>query len=175
MQEIEAKILEIDKKKLLQKLRKLKARKIGEYEVRSVFFDTPKEKLHKNDQVLRLRQKGKILLTFKQRNKKNRALAKHSKEIEIEVSEFEKTKEIIESIGFRTRESHPKHRTSYKLGKALVEIDEYRIIPPLVEIEAPSEKEILKVAKKLGFGKSDLSSLGGFELLKKYNKPRWIK
>ena len=59
MLEIEAKILEIDKKDLETKLRRLGAKKTRERKVESQFFDFSKNSLRKKGTILRLRLDGK--------------------------------------------------------------------------------------------------------------------
>lgn len=174
MQEIEIKIIEINKKEIIKKLRKMDAKKSFDGIIEGVFLDYPDKKLHKNKELLRLRKAGKkVFLTFKGKLEKGKV--KSCEEKEIEVMDFEKTKELLLSAGFVIqKETMAKHRVSYTLGKTHFEIEtpikEYSFIPPFMEIESTSETNIYKYAKLLGFEKKDCLNWTGKDVINHYKK-----
>jgi adenylate cyclase class IV len=48
--------------------------------------------------------------------------------------------------------SFQKRRTTYRLGRCLVELDELPMLGAFIEIEGPSERQVFAVAGKLGLG-----------------------
>ena len=150
MQEIEAKILEIDRVAVEKKLRVLGAQKVfdGNLDVR--YFDTPTRRLGKRGIVLRLRKKGsEAELTIK-RNLVSIRRAKQAEELELKV-DFKTAYTMMYVLGFIEQSRMTKHRFEYVLDTAHIEIDKIANIPWLLEIEASSEKEITSIAERLGF------------------------
>jgi len=174
MNEIEVKILNIDKKEIIKKLIKLKAKKSFEGVIQGEFFDYPNKKLQKNNELLRLRTAGKkAFLTFKGKLKKGKVKCCEEKEIEVE--NYNKAKEILLAIGLIViKGTMTKHRVSYSLGKTHFEIEtpleEYSFIPPFMEIESESAKNIYKYAKILGYNEKDCLNWTGKDVINYYKK-----
>lgn len=167
--EIEIKVIEINKKEIIKKLNLLNAKKIGEYEVESVFFDDIKKSFSKKKHLIRLRKKNDLaFFTFKGKEKKG--FARIADELEFGVSDFKKAKLFMKKIGFIPREVQKKYRTSFKLKNSLIEIDEYKDIPTFLEIESPNEKEIKEIVKLLGIDKNKVKTWNGFDLFNYYGK-----
>lgn len=174
MREIEAKILEVNKPKLIKKLKEFGAKKSLDENVTALFYDFPDKKLHKNKSILRLRKKGKIVeLTFKKHISKTKA--KISEEIEVNVLDFPKTQRILESIGLKLGKISKKHRLSYTIGKTHFEFDTFPNTPTFLEIEAPSEKILEKYIKLFGFKASDAKAWTGGQVLEYYKKKQSLK
>jgi len=169
LREIEAKILEVDRKKLEAELRRIGAKKIGERKVESQFFDFPKDSLKRKGMVLRLRLDGKkTMLAVKK--KRGKARLKELDEFEVEVSDFGEVRRMLLLLGLKETRAITKRRTSFKLGRAGIEIDKIPGIPCFAEIEAPSEKQVVAVAKKLGFSEKQLLPWNMFDVLRHYGK-----
>ena len=169
MREIEAKILEVDGKQLEARLRKLGAKKVGKRSVNSLFFDFPNNSLKKKKAVLRLRLDGKkSFLTLKR--KRGKSKLKELDEFQVEVSDFKETKKILSLAGLVEKRAIKKTRTTFKLGRASIEIDKLPGIPLFAEIEAPSAKQVVATAKKLGFSEKRLLPWNMFRVLKHYKK-----
>lgn len=174
MKEIEVKILKINKNQIVKKLKKLKAKKTFNGIIQGEYFDYPNNKLEKNKELLRLRTAGKkVFLTYK--GKREQSKVKSCEEKEIEVSDFDKMKEILLTIGFEVKGSTiKKHRVSFQLGKTHFEIEtpleEYSFIPPFMEIESTSERNIYKYAKILGYSTKDCLNWTGNDVIKHYRK-----
>ena len=170
MNEVEAKILEIDVGKIRKKLKELGAEL--EYKETQIcrILDFDDKRLHKKDEVIRVRKIGnKVELTFKGATKKIGSV-KSREEIETHVEDFETILKIFEKLGLTPIRSYNKYRESYKLGKITFELDNFPSlpIPPFLEIEGSSKEEVEEMAEKMGFKKEELKSFSGLELLKHY-------
>ena len=77
------------------------------------------------------------------------------KEIEIKVDNFDTANELIEEMGYYKKKLIEKKRTSYKLKDSNIEIDEWPLINPYIEIEAKSKKEIYNIVNLLGYSEKD--------------------
>ncbi len=131
--EFEVKILAIDIDEIIVKLAELGAEKIGEKQQRRFVYDLmPK----KENLWIRLRTDGqKTTMTLKEiQNDK----IDGTKEIEILVDDFDKTKIFLEKLGYEHKSYQENRRTSYILDGVEIEIDLWPLIPPYVEIEGKS-------------------------------------
>ncbi|NQU99044.1 class IV adenylate cyclase [Candidatus Woesearchaeota archaeon] len=173
MREIEVKILEIDRKELEKRLVSLGAKKVFDDKVDSMLFDFEDDPIHKSKGLFRLRKSGsKSTLTLKKHVKSEKAKVRD--EYEVEVSDFEKMKQILKLLGFHCWQGFEKHRTSYVIDKVHFELDkltgEYSYIPEFLEIEGPDVETIYKYVELLGFKKEDCKKWGGPKLIKYYKK-----
>jgi adenylate cyclase class 2 len=169
MEEIEVKVLEIDKEKVVKKLLDLGAEKVFEGDIYALTYDFEDEYLTKSNSLIRLRKKGeKVFLTYKKGISTEGA--KIMKELESEVGDFDDMNEMLNELNLKPIKEYKKKRTTYKLGDVLFEIDEYKGIPAYLEIEAPSVDVINKYIDKLGIDKNKVKSWTGKELLEHYNK-----
>lgn len=152
--EYEVRILEIDIEDVINKLESLGATLKGKYEQKRYVYDlNPAEK----GKWIRLRTNGeKTTLTYK-----DVASSKidGTKELEIEVSDFEKTNEFLERIGFYNKGYQENKRIQYELDGVEIDIDSWPLIPTYMEIEGNSEQEVLNMIDKLGMNKETITSL----------------
>lgn len=149
--ETEVKFLEINRKQLETKLRKLNAKKIFDCIIEISFFDYPNKKIRKEKQVLRIRKiNGKSKLTFKIPLKAKKV--KSVNELEVEVSDFNETRKILLAAGLKEFLKVKKRRIRYKTKDCQFEFDNYlgkfKHIPEFLEIEA-NKKTIKKYQKLL--------------------------
>lgn len=171
MEEIEVKILNVDKKKCEKILLKLGAKKKFEGEMITLAFDTIDKDLKSNRRILRLRKEGdKQVLCLKERISK--IGFKRMTETEVNVTDFHKTREILEKIGFKIYAKTIKNRISYKLDNTVFDFDKYTgryaLIPEFLEIESTNTQSIEKYAKALGYKKEDMLPWSFKDLLKHY-------
>jgi adenylate cyclase class 2 len=171
MEEIEAKILNINREEVEKNLISLGAKKVFDDDLLAIFFDFQDNSIKDNKKTVRLRREGnKTFLTFKSKISNDKI--KIMEEIETEVMDFDKTKKILESLGLLEYETTKKRRVSYKLGNVRFELDNYSddldFIPEFLEIEATVE-EIYKYAELLGFKKEDCKPWSFFDLKKNYS------
>jgi adenylate cyclase, class 2 len=148
--EIEGKFTNIDKEDIRTRLQKLGARlKQPERLMRRKNFDYPDGSLEKIGGWIRLRdESGKVTLAYKRLH--DRTLH-GTKEVSIEVNNFDKTADLLVAIGFEMKSYQETMRESWELEGSDIEIDTWPWIPPFVEIEAKDEQALKKTAEKLGF------------------------
>jgi len=141
--EYEIKILNIDYNEWLKKLNNVNAHLENKKLQKITIFHG----LNNNDrEYIRVRDEGnKITLTYK-RTYKDSAKAD---EIEITVSSYERTIELLESIGLKKKRTEEKERISYSINKSRIDIDTWPDIPTYVEIESDSEEELFSICKIL--------------------------
>lgn len=151
MEEIEAKFLEIDIKKIIEKLDSLGAKKNFDITYRRRVFDFPNYSLEFNHSWLRLRDEGdQITLAYKKRfgvGEKFKDMGMN--EIEVIVSDFDKTADILLSIGMIEKFYEENKRLKYTLDGVEFCIDEWPLIPPYFEIEGRNWVEVENMAIKL--------------------------
>jgi len=78
-------------------------------------------------------------------------------EIEVGVDDFDATNQLLARLGFTPRSYQENRRTSFTLHGARLEIDEWPLIPPYLEIEADSRDDVIEVAALLGVAESQLT------------------
>lgn len=151
--EYEVKILNINKKEVLKKLEELQAIfKWESVQKRYVYDFYPKIA----GKWIRLRTNGKIsTLTIK--NKTSDKID-GMQEIEIEVSDFDKTHLILKELGYSPRSFQENKRIQYNLNGLEIDIDTWPLIPDYMEIEGKSEEEVMKVVELLGYTKLNVTS-----------------
>ena len=152
--EYEVRVLDINKEKLVEQLEKLGAIKIGDFEYkRRVFNFNPPT----NNKSLRLRTDGtKTTLTIK---KLTSLEIDGTKEIEIEVSDFEETNSILEELGYKAHTYQQNRRTRYILNDVELDIDSWPYIPTYLEIEGKNEKSVKDMIKLLGVDESKITTI----------------
>lgn len=158
--EYEVKILDINVKDILGRLEKLGARKIIERNMKRFVYDL------KDNSWIRLRFDGqKTTLTIKEI--KDDSIT-GTKEIEVVVSDFDNANIILERIGFKAKAYQENKRISYKLDDVEIEIDFWPMIPPYIEIEGNSIKDVENIVEKLGFQMSQTTSINTIKVYDKY-------
>jgi adenylate cyclase, class 2 len=156
--EIEIKILEIDRGSLEERLVSLGAKKVFDDEIHALYYDFPDNAIRHKGCTLRLRREGaKAVFTLKKDLEGTEA--KIREEHELEVSDFDGMRHLLETLGMKTWLDVKKHRTSYELKGVHFEIDAYHdalsYIPQFLEIEAHDVETIYAHAELLGYKKSD--------------------
>ncbi len=166
-QEQEAKFWLRDPRRLEERLKALGAQltQPRTYEL-NLRFDTPERRLSSSFQVLRLRQDRKARLTYKGAADPLSPVSSRA-EIEVEVSDLQTAREILEALGYQVIVSYEKYRTAYQLGEVEVSLDEMPF-GNFCEIEGPSTESIQAAALQLGLdweARSKLSYLSIFNTL----------
>lgn len=100
---------------------------------------------------IRVRDEGdKVTLTFKRRADAAASKIDSVKELEVEVSDFDKTVEIFSEAGWKYKTFQESKRETWKLDDVEVVIDEWPWLKPYIEIEGETEAELKEAAEKLG-------------------------
>ncbi|MDD2470203.1 MAG: CYTH domain-containing protein [Bacilli bacterium] len=164
--EYEATILEIDKDSFEKQLQKMGAIKKGDYfQKRYTYNFNP---IIENKWI-RLRTNGeKTTLTIKKLANEN--IIGGTEELEIAVSDFEKTNKLLNELGYNSNHYQENKRTTYILNDIEIDIDTWPLIPTYAEIEGRSEKEVKQFIDKLGVDKTKITTLGVTSIYyEKYN------
>jgi len=115
------------------------------YELNLRFDDSPGT-LTRSGQVLRLRRDHGFHLTYKGPGQSSDVAMRQ--EIEFSVDDFDAAWRFLEALGYSVVVHYEKYRTVYRLGKALVTLDEMPY-GTFVEIEGPNPAGIKKTAASL--------------------------
>jgi adenylate cyclase class 2 len=166
--EQEVKFFLTDPKALEEKLATLGARlkqlRILEINLR---FDTPDRCLSGSFQTLRLRQDKVCRLTWKGANDPSGEVSARE-ELEVEVSDLNTTRAILEGLGFELMLTYEKYRSAYMLGNVEISLDEMPF-GHFCEVEGPDLESIKTTAEQLGLDwekRNTLSYLALFNNLK---------
>ena len=152
--EYEIRVIEIDKEQLIKKLEKLGAKKEADYEQKRYTYNF---KPVIKGKWIRLRTDGtKTTLTIKDIQNRN---IDGTKELEIEVSDFETTNEILKELGYEVNNYQENRRTKYVLDGVELDIDSWPLIPTWLEIEGQSEEQILTMLERLELDKDKTTTL----------------
>lgn len=170
MKEVEVKVLEINRKSVVEKIFAHGGVQIFDGDVSTAFLDYPDNRIHLRKDVLRLRKEsGATELTYKK--VRFEKAVKVAEETTVQISSLEDAMLILQNLGLTIKENMEKHRTSLKIGEVRVDIDQYfgdyAFIPEFLEIEGP-ESAIGKVATSLGFQENDCLPWSTDELIKHY-------
>lgn len=170
--EIEAKFINIDKDKVINRLENIGAKKVfNERLLRRCIYNLP---VHKPRTFVRLRDEvDKITLTYKSVTKQS---LDGVEEIELVIDNFEKGKEFLKSIGLEEKAYQESKRIRYKIGEVEFDIDTWPALMPWIEIEASTEELVRQYTDILGFDFND-AMFGSADLVyeRMYNLEKdWI-
>ena len=119
--------------------------------MKRVIIDYPDQRLQSRKGewgFVRLRDEdGRVLLTYKL-IKGDKKFSTH--EIEVKVSSYDKTIELFEAIGLKVISEQHTRREMWELDDVEVSLDDWPWLPPMLELEGPSEAALHKIAKRLG-------------------------
>ena len=166
--ELEVRFLNIDYVGLVNRLKELGAKDLGEEFLTEVIFADDARTWWADNRFLRLRTNGKKTeLAYKHHKKDSLGGAQ---EVELEVADFDQMKLLLELSGFDGLRYQEKKRHSFVLGEVRFDIDTWPSTPSYIEIEAPSETELKKAVQKLGLDwKAAVYENANKVLLKHYN------
>ena len=171
--EIELKF-RIEKPSLIsEKLKEVEAKFLGKTFEKTIKFETKDNDLKKQGKFVRIRTGFKNVITFKRMINKIDKDFKEREEIEVEISDPEKIKKILENLGFTKKWVMEKYREKWQWGRAEIVIDKLPF-GSFVEIEG-SKKAIEKTAKVLGLNLKERITATYWELWENYRRKRGIK
>ena len=161
--EYEVRVLEIDKDEIQSKLKELNATLIEDVFQRRYVYDF--NPINPNKWI-RLRTNGtRSTLTIKNIESSN---IDGTREVEIEVSDFDTTNEILRELGYTPKGFQENKRIKYDLNGVEVDIDTWPKIPTYLEIEGTSEEEVYNTLELLNISKDKVTSLDVQSIYKKF-------
>ncbi len=161
--EYEVRVLEINKEELIKKLENLGAEKVADFSYRRRIYNfNPKQ----DSKWVRLRTDGKrTTLTIKKLENLN---IDGTKELEIEVSNFDETNDILNELGYKSHTYQENNRTRYILNDVELDIDSWPYIPTYLEIEGKDEKAVKDMIELLEVDKTKVTSVDVQGVFKKF-------
>lgn len=149
MTEIEVKLLDIDLGEVRSKLAKLGATKVFDERLfRRVVLVDKDQKMEQENAFLRIRDEGdKIQLSYK---RVDSTTIDGTKEFSITVDDFDKTRELLNILGFKEIYYQETKREEWKLADVLFDIDIWPGLNPYLEIEAGTKGDVEKYTSLLG-------------------------
>ena len=165
MKEKELKILDIDPLKVIAQLEALGAEKAFAGVIADQYYDFPGRELKEKGYSIRIRTiDGKSYqLCFKEKVKHK--TLKVRKEYEIDLVNYKHGEYFITGYGLFPTFYKEKMRISYHLDGIKFDMDRYPGLKPMLEIEAPKKKQIMKWIAKLGLENHETSKNGARKLL----------
>jgi adenylate cyclase class 2 len=136
--EIERRFLNFDRLEINSKLKELHAIKQGIYHFKIIQFKSPA-----NLKTLRIRDEG-FRKTFTIKEKTD----DYSIENEVKINDFNEMKIILEKLGHKKKYYNEKIREIYKIGDSELIFDHYPGLPAYIEIESPTEDELITLSKR---------------------------
>lgn len=159
--EFEIKVLEIDQTDIAKRLEALGFTAKPRQEFKRYVYN-----LENANSWVRLRTDGtKTALTYKSFEKD---AIDGVQELEVEVSDFEKTNELLELLGYKASTYQENNRQVYQLDTIEISVDEWPKIPAYLEIEAKDQKTVEEYIEKLGLGSAKTTSAPTSEVYKLY-------
>ena len=140
--------------KLREQIKKLGGKKIYPRTLfQRVMFDNQDLKNKRSWIRLRTEEGGRITLTLKRVEENS---LEGVKEWEVEVNSFEQTKELLEQMGFASRNFQESKRERWELLEATIDFDTWPQLEEFVEIEAKDKETVLKMIETLGISEEEL-------------------
>jgi predicted adenylyl cyclase CyaB len=172
-EEIELKVLGIDRISCEKILRSLDAKKTYDGKILTRFYDFPDNSIKESKNILRLRKTENNSTIIFKKFISNRE-AKIRKEFEVNISDLEIMNTILESIGLIPILEVYKHRVSYEVEDARFEfkkyLDEHHFIPEFLEIETKDMNTMRKYLHLLVVKDELVKSWSFFEVAEYYKK-----
>lgn len=169
--EIEVRFLEIDPKQIIQKVKSLGGEDFGEDTLQEkIFYDKDLNWQYKERKQARIRKTNKdIFMAFKHITKNS---ATGTIELEFKIEDPETASKFLQAIGLVLYRTQERKRHKLTLNEVIIDIDFYPKVPPLVELEGPSEKKLKEVAKLLDLDwKKVIYESSRFIIEKRYKIP----
>ncbi len=149
--EFEAKFYPVNKARFRKKLKDLGAKLMfPERKMKTVLGDRRNNRQLDCDYI-RIRDEGNLIRLSAKIHAEEGGKLSDQKETDVEVTDFDKTVEILKRSGLRLTYYQEKLRETWEFDGAQITIDTWPGLEPIVEVETASEKKVKEIAEKLGF------------------------
>ena len=174
MQEIETKILEVDKEEIKKKMKLLSAEEIKNTRLFVDWYCPKGAEESGHPWYLRVRKTtdGKSEISWKSLEKFI-GNTRQSEEINIDVSDFEKAKSLLEAVGLLHYAHQEKDRITFVYKDWNFDLDQYPGMPAYLEIEGNSEEHVGEAIKLLDLQNHEALSQGETKLIREKYKLDW--
>ncbi|GAA4903941.1 adenylate cyclase class 2 [Stackebrandtia albiflava] len=161
--EYEAKVLEVDPEAITDAVRALGGRLVGEARQRRFVYDiVPGDE----SRWIRLRDDGtRVTLAVKEIAHDG---IDGTTETEIVVDDFDTAAALLRRAGHSPKSYQENDRTSFVLDGVRLDLDRWPGIPPYLEIEGSSTREVVETAARLGFTSEVLTSENTVKVYARY-------
>jgi predicted adenylyl cyclase CyaB len=150
--EFEAKFYPVNKEEYRKKLLSIGAvLVIPERKMIRIVADKRANPVIAQNGYIRIRDEGEITRLSLKITAEETGTLSDQKEIDVEVSDFDKTKEIMEAIGVKFNRRQETLREEWVLKGAQITIDTWPGLLTYSEIEADSEEKVKEIAGDIGF------------------------
>ncbi len=150
--EFEAKFYPVDKEEYRRKLEKIGAKlDIPERKMIRVVADGRLNPILERNGYIRVRDEGNLIRLSLKKTANESGKLSDQKEIDVEVSNFEKTIKIMEATGVKFNRRQETLREEWSYRGAQITIDSWPGLDTFSEIEAKSEEKVHEIARELGF------------------------
>lgn len=161
--EFEAKVLDVEPDEMADRILLLGGRRVGSRMMRRYVYDI---QAGDESRWIRLRDSGaEVTLTVKEIAHDG---IDGTTETEVVVGDFETTNELLRRIGFEPKSYQENRRTSFELADAQLELDQWPLIPPYLEIEGRSREHVVEVGRMLGVSEDDLTGENTIKVYARY-------
>lgn len=161
--EFEAKVLDVEPDEMADRILLLGGRRVGSRMMRRYVYDI---QAGDESRWIRLRDSGaEVTLTVKEIAHDG---IDGTTETEVVVGDFETTNELLRRIGFKPKSYQENRRTSFELADAQLELDQWPLIPPYLEIEGRSREHVVEVGRMLGVSEDDLTGENTIKVYARY-------
>lgn len=150
--EFEAKFYPINKEEYREKLESLGAKLIiPERTMIRMVADTRGNPVLAKTGYIRVRDEGNVVRLSLKISASEEGKLTDQKEIDVEVSDFEKTVKIMEAAGINFNRKQENRREEWEYKGAQITIDIWPGLDDYSEIESESEEKVKEIATDLGF------------------------
>lgn len=150
--EYEAKFYPVNKDEYRKKLLSIGAKLLrAERKMIRVIADSKVNDVIPKMEYLRVRDEGHLIRLSYKTTAGNDGKLSDQKEIDVDVSDFDKTVKIIESLGIKFNRRQETLREEWSYKGAEITIDTWPGLDTYSEIETHSEEDVKEIAEELGF------------------------
>ena len=169
MKEVETKILDVDKDKIVERLNSLGAKKVLDTSFKVDWFRISGLEEGKDPWFLRIRttSDGKSEVTWKSSRNFLGAASEH-KEINLNIADHQKLANLFEEIGLEKYAHQEKNRISWLFDDWRFDLDKYPKMPAYLEIEGKNEEHIQEAIKLLFLEKNKATPEGERVVIQEY-------
>ena len=151
-----------------EKLREIAELIIEKFE-HDFYFNHPCRDFKKTDEAVRIRRDVEgVTITYN--GPKVDSETKSREEVKVKVDSFENAAELLKKLGFKPVEEVKKTRKIYRVGDAIVCVDEVEGVGRFVEIEIESEsikdkEKLFEIAELLGYSRDESITQSYLEMI----------